>query len=202
MPRSRPTVVRYSGPEDIKLHCETVYAFLMARCGGYPNDHALACMLSSLSGMPTGMPRRLGLSPVLFSQMIRHHFPSAKWPDSLSNHGDDLDASRADERKQLTDLIWRHRWHDHASVLWIAQIIAAGCMGSDHLWQDLGLWSRHDLSELIRRNFPALALRNNRDMKWKKFLYKQLCIQDGIHTCRAPSCDVCVDYASCFGLEE
>jgi nitrogen fixation protein NifQ len=74
-------------------------------------------------------------------------------------------------------------------------------MGADHLWQDLGLGSRQDLSELFWRNFPALAAMNQRDMKWKKFLYKQLCFQEGIYTCRAPSCEVCVDYSSCFGPE-
>ncbi len=39
-------------------------------------------------------------------------------------------------------------------------------------------------------------------MKWKKFIYKQLCITEGIYTCRAPSCEVCADYADCFGPEE
>ncbi len=133
---------------------------------------------------------------------MNRHFPGAAWPSGLLNHGADLDAARADERKELIDLLWLHRAREHNSVLWIAQIVAAGCMGSDHLWRDLGLWSRSDLSELMQSNFPALASKNNRDMKWKKFLYKQLCRQAGIYTCRAPSCDVCVDYMACFGPED
>ena len=48
-------------------------------------------------------------------------------------------------------------------------------------------------------NFRPLAEQNTKDMKWKKFLYKQLCIGEGIYVCRAPSCEVCVDYAACFG---
>jgi nitrogen fixation protein NifQ len=51
-------------------------------------------------------------------------------------------------------------------------------------------------------NFEPLALRNDKDMKWKKFLYKQLCEAEGIYVCRAPSCEVCVDYDNCFGNEE
>lgn len=200
-PNTLSTVVKCSAPGNIALHRETVYPFLMARRGGHENDHALACMLSSLSGMPCGMPKRLGLSPVLFSQMMSHHFPTVKWPVSLADHGDDLDVSRTDERKDLIDLIWRYRLHD-AAAPWIAQIIAAGCMGSEHLWRDLGLWSRDDLSELIRFNFPALAMKNSRDMKWKKFFYKLLCAQEGVYTCRAPSCDVCVDYMTCFGPQD
>ena len=75
-------------------------------------------------------------------------------------------------------------------------------MASDHLWQDLGLWSRQDLSALMADNFPALKAKNDRDMKWKKFLYKQLCNQEGIYTCRSPSCEVCADYQACFGPED
>jgi nitrogen fixation protein NifQ len=75
-------------------------------------------------------------------------------------------------------------------------------MANDHLWQDLGLWSRQDLSDLMVRNFPALAAKNDRDMKWKKFLYKQLCLQEGVYLCRAPSCAICCDYIRCFGPEE
>lgn len=84
---------------------------------------------------------------------------------------------------------------------WMARILAAGCLGSDHLWQDLGLRQRAELSLLMAHNFPALAQRNHRDMKWKRFLYKQLCETEGIHTCRSPSCEVCVDYHACFGPE-
>lgn len=84
----------------------------------------------------------------------------------------------------------------------MAEIVIAGCMGSDHLWQDLGLWQRADLTHLMLHNFEPLALRNQRDMKWKKFLYKQLCEAEGIYVCRSPSCEVCIDFHSCFGSEE
>lgn len=80
----------------------------------------------------------------------------------------------------------------------MAHVIAAGCLADDHLWSDLGLWQRADLTDLMRRNFPALAARNTKDMKWKRFLYKQLCDAEGIYLCRAPSCSVCSDYDACF----
>jgi nitrogen fixation protein NifQ len=50
-------------------------------------------------------------------------------------------------------------------------------------------------------NFPHLAAKNDRDMKWKRFLYRQLCEREGIHICPAPSCQVCTDYAKCFAPE-
>jgi nitrogen fixation protein NifQ len=88
------------------------------------------------------------------------------------------------------------------SELWMAKIVTAACMANDHLWQDLGLWSRSDLSQLMQTNFPELAARNVHDMKWKKFIYKQLCEREEIRICRAPSCEVCADYDKCFGPED
>jgi nitrogen fixation protein NifQ len=54
---------------------------------------------------------------------------------------------------------------------------------------------------MLQYNFPELAAKNEKDMKWKKFLYKQLCEAEGLYLCRAPSCDVCIDYSKCFGPE-
>jgi nitrogen fixation protein NifQ len=106
-----------------------------------------------------------------------------------------------EEREELIRLLRLHRAEQDESELWISEIVAAGCMARDHLWHDLGLWSRRELSALMTRNFPTLAAKNDRDMKWKKFLYKQLCQQEGIYLCRAPACELCVDYAHCFGPE-
>jgi len=71
----------------------------------------------------------------------------------------------------------------------------------NHLWQDLGLWCRADLGRLMQRNFPTLSALNVHDMKWKKFLNKQPCAAEGVHVCRAPSCEVRIDYESCSGPE-
>jgi len=83
----------------------------------------------------------------------------------------------------------------------MAHIVVAGCIASAHLWSDLGLWSQTDLTALMRRNFPELVARNVKDMRWKRFLYRELCKTEGIYTCRAPSCGVCADYRACFGPE-
>jgi nitrogen fixation protein NifQ len=54
----------------------------------------------------------------------------------------------------------------------------------------------------MERNFPTLAAKNVHNMKWKKFLYKQLCATEGVYVCRSPSCEVCADYDACFGPED
>jgi len=47
----------------------------------------------------------------------------------------------------------------------------------------------------------SLAAKNVHDMKWKKFLYKQLWRREGINTARA-QLEYCTDYLKCFGPEE
>jgi nitrogen fixation protein NifQ len=83
----------------------------------------------------------------------------------------------------------------------VADTLAIACLGDNHLWQDLQLTSRAELSALMRRWFPALVAKNSADMKWKKFLYKQLCEREQILICKSPSCAVCCDQAACFGPE-
>jgi len=84
----------------------------------------------------------------------------------------------------------------------VAWLIACACLGDGHLGQDMGLPTRDALSLLIQRWFPALAARNVDNMKWKKFLYKQLCLREELLICKEPSCDVCPDHRVCFGPEE
>jgi nitrogen fixation protein NifQ len=83
----------------------------------------------------------------------------------------------------------------------VAETVAVACLGDNHLWQDLQFTSRAELSAVMRHWFPGLVARNHADMKWKKFLYKQLCEREELFICKAPSCDVCTDRPVCFGAE-
>lgn len=175
-----------------------LYRGLMSRAAGDGNDHVFACMIVSWQTGAGAMPDWLGLSPAAYRCLMAHHFPHAP-AGGLITLGRTLAEDRMDEVDELVRLMLIDKAGESPSEVWMAHVVAAGCMGSDHLWQDLGLWSRADLTALMRRNYPALAARNLRDMKWKRFLYKQLCDAEGIYSCRAPSCDVCVDYPLCFG---
>ena len=188
--------------DDMHAQRDTTYARLMALCSsGGLNAHLFARMLSGTSAGEGSMAARLGLSTDDYHQMLAQFFSGFDWPQDPYQRGE-LDVDRLPERDDLIALLLEYRANNDVSERWVAEIISAACMGMDHLWQDLGLWSRRDLSEMMKYNFPALAEKNNRDMKWKKFLYKQLCEREGIYVCRAPSCDVCNDYANCFGPEE
>ncbi|MEW6646553.1 MAG: nitrogen fixation protein NifQ [Pseudomonadota bacterium] len=186
--------------EAMTLDVRDLYAELKAQAAGLGNDEPLARMLASQRAGIGAMPLCLGLSHKQFTAMMRLHFPGA-----VAEHwmgGAEFDLARAPELAELRTLFLAHCPKVAPEKEWMAEILAAGCLGSDHLWQDLGLWSRQDLSGLIEHNFPALKAKNDRDMKWKRFFYKQLCVQEGVYTCRSPSCEVCDDYVRCFGPEE
>ncbi len=183
-------------PKKVRL----IHARLMSHARGETSDDAVACMFASWRCGGSALPDWLGLAPGDFDAMMRHYFPGAS---VIFQHAVAATAvERDDEIEEIHRLLMMNRAGKEDSESWVARIIATGCMGNDHLWQDLGLWSRRDLTALMERNFPLLAQRNHKNMKWKKFLYKQLCETEGIYTCRSPSCEVCADYHDCFGAED
>ncbi len=114
-------------------------------------------------------------------------------------------AQRDDEVGDVRALLLEHAdpaAGDAQAAHQIAETIALACLGDNHLWQDLLFDSRAELSALMRHWFPTLVARNHGDMKWKKFLYKQLCEREELFICKAPSCAVCCDRPVCFGPEE
>ncbi|WPL17561.1 NifQ [Thiorhodovibrio winogradskyi] len=170
---------------------------LMRHAAGHGNDHAYACMIASRCGGQGALPDWLGLEPAAFGCLMRWHFPGLELGGAVAT-GARLAADRMDEVADLVRILLMDKAGESPSEVWMAHMVAAGCCGDDHLWQDLGLLDRAELTALMQRNFPALAARNIKDMKWKRFLYKQLCESEGIYSCRAPSCGQCVDYHACF----
>jgi nitrogen fixation protein NifQ len=113
-------------------------------------------------------------------------------------------ATRDDEVADLVALLVDHAdpgAGTAAAIHEVALTVAVASLGDDHLWQDLQFSSRSELSALMRRWFPALVAKNLGDMKWKKFLYRELCLREQILVCKSPSCEVCDDRPVCFGPE-
>lgn len=182
----------------------SVYERLMA-CpgGGDPFDrHVLACILAKgAAEAPRPLTEAVGLSRAQLAELLALHFPgAASWlldgtPESA---GEDA-VEEPDLRRMMLD----NATHPGSSqAVWLAAMVARRSLCTDHLWQDLGLTSRADLSGLMRRHFGPLAARNDRDMKWKKFFYRQMCEAEGMSICKSPSCDTCTDFAVCFGPED
>lgn len=149
-----------------------------------------------------------GLDSAATRHLLARWFPGAEQALALDwhvlAHGARIEP-RFDEIEDLLALLTESadpRAGTRAEILWVAHALSQATLGDNHLWQDLHLPSRRELTALMSRWFPLLAARNDRDMKWKKFLYKQLCDKAEISICRAPSCSVCTDYAVCFGPED
>ncbi len=107
-----------------------------------------------------------------------------------------------DEEQTLRDILYMYASSASSFHRHLAAMIARRCTRPHHLWQDLGLQDRSELSRLMRRHFTTLADRNHSDMKWKKFLYRLVCRSEGFTLCAAPICSDCDDFALCFGAED
>ncbi|WP_162008624.1 nitrogen fixation protein NifQ [Thermochromatium tepidum] len=165
----------------------------------YATDPLRPLLASLIAGRACGagvLPTRLGLEPPDFTALWDHYFPGPP----LS-----LEAGRCQDLPELDDLIdllLSYRAGKSQAEGWVARLVAHGCAGRDHLWQDLGLADRNELSLLMETAFPSLAALNRSDMKWKKLIYRHYCQRDGLYLCPAPSCGACADYALCFGPED
>ena len=147
----------------------------------------------------------LGLTREKFVELLERYFPgaaNAAYGAAAASWGAGCVPLQASEFDDLVALLLEHRADDTEATEWLAYAIASGCMGGDHLYRDMGLPDRQALSSLLKKYFPRLHGKNSGNMKWKKFLYKQLCDRADVNMCAAPSCQVCRDYPNCFGPED
>ncbi len=172
------------------------YRWLMAAAAD-PGDIATLVFGGVLARFPV-----LGLDAAARVRLLRRYFPGADPAAVAASSDTACPAVPADEFEDLFALLMAHRREDSEESRWLACAVATACLGQNHLWQDMGLPDRGVLSGLLRRYFTTLHDRNTGNMKWKKFFYKQLCEQAEVNLCKAPSCQVCTDYAACFGPED
>jgi len=189
-----------NGPDRLPYRTTLFVALLAlpaatARAAADPNRSLLASIVAGQLAEDGCLPANLGLGDAAWQNLMHEYFPGLAVPAPQRN------IEEIPEWSDLQKLLLDHRACEYPSELVIANILATACAGRDHLWQDLGLANREELSKLMWVNFPTLASANTGDMKWKKFLYRQFCSREGIYVCPAPSCSVCKDYAKCFGPE-
>lgn len=80
----------------------------------------------------------------------------------------------------------------------LAAIIANACLRPDHLWRDLGLRGRDDVTRMLERFFPEVVARNVEGLRWKKLLARELALASGATPGPAPGCPGCEDFGFCF----
>jgi len=165
--------------------------------------HVVACILALAFAEAKAEHRPFtdaaGLDAADLRAVLASFFPAAlAWLDRDIGHAA---ITRSADETCLLDLLKSGATAHTPAQHRLAALVARRAQRANHLWQDLGLRHRDDLSELMRRHFAPLARRNNHDMKWKKFLYRMICADAAFALCTAPSCAECNDFQTCFGEE-
>lgn len=152
-------------------------------------DHALSERAAGLGALPD----LLGLPGPQIAALRDRWFPYADLPD--------LDVPLTpipEDQKAITTLIHFRGGSGAPEARWLAAILARRAQEPHHLWEDLGLANRPSLSELIGRHLPGLKAANSQNMRWKKFLYRQICSTEGFQICLSPTCGECPEREDCF----
>jgi nitrogen fixation protein NifQ len=123
------------------------------------------------------------------------------FPHAAARLASDGAFQRGDDEACLHDLLQRAATTGSPLELLLAGMLARRAQRPNHLWQDLGLRNRGELSQLMNAYFAPLARRNNHDMKWKKFFFRTICRDAAYTLCTAPSCAECCDFDACFSEE-
>ncbi|UVO33131.1 nitrogen fixation protein NifQ [Bradyrhizobium arachidis] len=160
--------------------------------------HVLASVLCAavMDGGP--LPERAGLTTEDLNELLAQCFSLAPVHTLVSIENV---VSTSDEEVMVRDLLLEQRSTEGEVSRWLAAMIARRAMEPNHLWEDLGLRARPELSRLLARHFAPLAAQNTKNMRWKRFFYRRLCEDEGMAMCTTPVCTQCNDFDHCFGEE-
>jgi nitrogen fixation protein NifQ len=138
------------------------------------------------------LARRLGIGGHALIMLLAKYLP-----DHPTLSAEDYVAiDESEEQLWVRDLLERNHSNGDASM-WLAAIIARRALEAAHLWEDLGLPDRLTLRLVMERHFAPLAARN-KNMRWKRFLYRCLCEEEGMNHCTSPTCSECSEVGVCF----
>lgn len=163
------------------------------------DSHVFACLLAVAAMEQGTLGESLGIGSNDLAALVERWFPHAR--TALSAGFAPEAGPDDDEIEMVRDLLLAHRSTPGDDSLWLATMIARRAMEPNHLWEDLGLRDRSELSRLLARHFAPLAARNTNNMRWKRFFYRTLCEADGLVMCSTPVCTSCGDFNICFGDE-
>ena len=162
--------------------------------------HILACITSIAASEAGELTERIGLNAEDLGELLSAY----AFVDLVAGESRAVAAETADteEVELIRDILLAHVVPGNEKGRWLAAMIARRALEPNHLWEDLGLRNRGELTRLMARHFSTLAARNDNNMRWKRFIYRLMCENDGFVMCATPVCTNCADYNSCFGPEE
>ncbi len=149
----------------------------------------------------------LGLSQGVWLAMLGACFPELGAMEAMPSRAYAAIEKTAPEFfRQMTAMLFAQRKADADAVHadWLARAIAAACLGSRHLWQDLGLRGRSDVSALLSAYFPTLHAKNIQHLRWKRFLFAELsavAVQQNAPEILPPNCSRCDEFPICFPVK-
>jgi nitrogen fixation protein NifQ len=176
-----------TGHEPIRASIETDDAF---------DRHVFASLIAVAAGEGGDLGERAGLGQDALAALLQRWFPAARGLPAAS-----AGCASEDEVVMVRDLLMGQRSTAGPDGAWLAAMLARRAVEPNHLWEDLGLRNRAELSRLMGRHFAPLAARNIHNMRWKRFFYRMLCEAEGFTLCTTPVCTQCNDFELCFGEE-
>lgn len=152
-------------------------------------------------------PLEYGMGEAGFRALMGEYFPGAlgkvvNLASGKKRRGGPPADFRSEEYEGLLRLLLDHLGRKGREGEWMAHAVAMACLGCDRLWQDMGLPNARAFDELVKDYFGPLYKMNSGGMRWKRFLFRQVCVREGLDPCRSPNCEDCSDYDECFGPEE
>lgn len=190
--------------------CDPVYRLLMdsPSPSGFAGEerHLFACLLNIAVRQPYEPAAALGLTSEDLAALLRTFFPGVD-PLILTRHQMPPSGPPPESNDEVLGILLTHVPEDAderkmRTARWLARILSARAAHPGHLWVAMGLFRRPELTATIRRHLPLLAAANSQNMRWKRYLFRQVCELHGAVLCKSPNCGVCSDYSLCFGTEE
>jgi len=164
--------------------------------------HLFACLLAVAAREPHDTAQALGLEDDDMAVIMSRFFPAVDL-DDLKLHTARNENPPSEINEDVLCVLFSHiPAEGDARDLFVAtilcKILAARAAHPGHLWVAMGLFERPQLTAAIQRHLPSLAEANNQNMRWKRYLFKQVCDLNGGVMCKSPNCGECSDYALCF----
>lgn len=164
--------------------------------------HLFACLVSVAADEPYDMALALGLDACDLDSILLLLFPGVGRMSLVSKSYSPGTLPPQPSTDILT-ILYAHVPSDGGFnqclvSYWLAKILATRTALPGHLWVAMGLTERAQLTSAIRRHLPTLANSNRQNMRWKRYLFKQVCDLNGGVMCKAPNCGECSDYSLCF----
>lgn len=183
------------------------YRLLRHAAPGHPDAAFFATVIGK--SLAHGDLARSGLAPDELEEVLTQLFPGARrspepalvdLPARLAAYAaQGLPDPRPDFTLLLRTLLDAYGAPQCATTPFVTRVLVHACLRPDHLWRDLGLTGREDVTALLTRHYPRLVARNTRNLRWKQFLAYSACEHAGLPAAAAPGCAACEDHDVCYG---